>query len=348
MFLFKRHEVYYIEYFDKKTGTKRRVSTGEKNEAEAVKVMEHLAKKLHIAVEEAVTPKPDVQSCTIAEFQQRYEEYVASVFSKAYLQIVRDVFKMMKREVGVELLSELTAKLAERFIITTFSRAPYAASQYLRTLKAAFTRAEGWGDISQNPFAKVKIPRLPRLLPVFISQAEFQKILDHTETQDFKDIFTTAFHTGMRRGELLNLRWEAIDLNACTLRVESTQSFSTKWKKERLIPLNQTIVDLFKRRMSVCGPEPSGLAFPTDKGLPYNGEFIGKKFKKAVREAGVNPKVHFHTLRHSFASNLVQKDVPILVVMELLGHEKLSTTQIYSHVKHDNLAEAVKKLDANT
>ncbi len=345
MFLLKRGEIYYISYFDKKFGKRRRISTGEKNKAEAVKVMEHLAKKLHIMVEEPIAPEVDKDGGTIAEFQRRYEEYVASVFSKAYLQIVRDAFKMMKREVGVELMSELTAKSAERFIITTFARAPYAASQYLRTLKAAFTRAEGWGDISQNPFARVKIPRLPRLLPVFISQAEFQKILDHTETQDFKDIFTTAFHTGMRRGELLNLRWEAIDLTACTLRVESTQSFSTKWKKERIIPLNKTMVDLFRRRMSACGPKPTGLVFPTDKGLPYNGEFVGKKFKKAVRACGVNPEVHFHTLRHSFASNLVQKDVPILVVMELLGHEKLSTTQIYSHVKHDNLAEAVKKLD---
>ncbi len=345
MFLLKRGNVYYIQYFDKKSGRKKRVSTGETEKAEAEQSLNRFAKRIHFTIAKPLPEEPKEHGYTIEDFEQRYEQHVASMFSKSYLEIVRWSIKMMKRDIQAKYMNEISFNLAERFIVRTYSKAPYAASQYLRTLKAAFTRAMEWGYISQNPFGKVKIPRLPRLLPVFIDQAEFQRILDKTETQDFKDIFMTAFHTGMRRGEILNLRWESIDLAAQTAKVESTQSFSTKWKKERIIPLNRTVIELLTRRNSALTSAPTGFVFPTDRGLPYNGEFVGKKFKMAVRASGVNTKVHFHTLRHSFASNLVQKGVPILIVKELLGHEKLSTTQIYAHVRQKDLADAVSNLD---
>ena len=253
---------------------------------------------------------------------------------------------MMRRAIEVETMDEISFELAEKFIVTIFSRAPYAASQYLRTLKAAFTRAVVWGYIIQNPFSKVRIPRLPRPLPAFINQAELQLVLEKTETQDLRDIFTTAFHTGMRRGEIVNLKWGSVDLSASILKVESTKGFSTKWKKERIIPLNRTMVETLRRRKSAQGLQTSSdLVFLTKKGRQYNDEFVGKKFKAAARAAGLSERIHLHSLRHSFASNLVQKDVTILVVKELLGHEKLSTTQIYAHVKNENLVAAVSRLD---
>lgn len=344
MFLIKRGSTYYIEYLDNFRSKSKRISTGKKKKAEAARIMEQFARRIPTANDQIVEATPK-KKWTIKEFEARYDEYVTAMFSKAYLEIVRQSLKMMERNVKATHMNEISFEAAERFIVKTFSRSPYSASQYLRTLKAAFTRAMDWGYIAQNPFSKVKIPQLPRLLPVFISQAELQPILDKTDTQDLRDIFAMAFYTGMRRGELVNLRWESIDLSASTVKVESTRTFKTKWKKERIIPLNKTMNSLLKRRLDVCGFKASGLVFLTRKGLPYNGEFVGKKFKQAVQAAGVNPKVHLHSLRHSFASNLVQRDVPILIVKELLGHEKLSTTQIYAHVKHENLAEAVRRLD---
>lgn len=70
-------------------------------------------------------------------------------------------------------------------------------------------------------------------------------------------------------------------------------------------------------------------------------ESISKQFKKIVRNANLNDKIHFHTLRHSFASLLVQKGVSLYVVKELLGHEDLATTQIYSHLQKQNLKDAI-------
>ena len=80
------------------------------------------------------------------------------------------------------------------------------------------------------------------------------------------------------------------------------------------------------------------------KGIKLNEEFVSKSFKQAVRDAKINDKIHFHTLRHSFGSNLVQKGVSLYVVKELLGHEDMKTTQIFSHLQQENLIQAVNLL----
>ena len=78
--------------------------------------------------------------------------------------------------------------------------------------------------------------------------------------------------------------------------------------------------------------------------IKLNEDYPSKQFKKAVRAAGLNDNIHFHTLRHSFASRLIQKGASVFVVKELLGHEDIKTTQIYSHLQTQDLEEAVKLL----
>lgn len=84
--------------------------------------------------------------------------------------------------------------------------------------------------------------------------------------------------------------------------------------------------------------------FGKTKGFPYRGEYVPRNFKKASREAKLN-EVHFHTLRHSFASSLAMKGVPIIVIKELLGHSSIVTTEIYSHSNLLSLQVAIKQLD---
>jgi len=79
--------------------------------------------------------------------------------------------------------------------------------------------------------------------------------------------------------------------------------------------------------------------------IKLNEDYASKHFKKAVRAAGLNDNIHFHTLRHSFASRLILKGVSLFVVKELLGREDIRTTQIYSHLKTENLVNAISFLE---
>ena len=84
--------------------------------------------------------------------------------------------------------------------------------------------------------------------------------------------------------------------------------------------------------------------FINSNGIKFNEDFISKQFKKIIRKANLNDDIHFHTLRHSFASILVQRGVSLYVVKELLGHEDIKTTQVYSHLTQVSLSNAVNLL----
>jgi integrase/recombinase XerD len=149
----------------------------------------------------------------------------------------------------------------------------------------------------------------------------------------------------MRLGELVNMKWTWIDLNENQILLQCSDSFTTKSKSCRVIPFNSHLGNIFINRWpKVLSIKNDDFVFYRLNGIRLNENYVSKKFKEYVRLAGLNDKIHFHTLRHSFASLLVQRGVSLYVVKELLGHEALSTTQIYSHLQQQNLRDAVNLL----
>ena len=136
-----------------------------------------------------------------------------------------------------------------------------------------------------------------------------------------------------------------IDLKQNTITVQCSEEFTTKSKKERIIPICQTLRNvLLDQFPKVIDVDKNNFVFVRKTGIILTEDFISKQFKKSVRAASLDDKIHFYTLRHSFASMLVQRGVSLYVVKELLGHEDLSTTQIYSHLQNQNLMDAVNLL----
>jgi len=105
--------------------------------------------------------------------------------------------------------------------------------------------------------------------------------------------------------------------------------------------LETLLIDRFSKTNNV---DNNNYIFYRVIGIKLNEDYASKKFKVAVREAGLSDNIHFHTLRHSFASSLAQKGVSLFVIKELLGHEDIKTTQIYSHLQTENLTDAVNLL----
>ena len=164
-------------------------------------------------------------------------------------------------------------------------------------------------------------------------------IVEKENNPTLTSIYSFAFYTGMRLSEIINLEWNDVDLNSRIIKVRNKAGFTTKSKKERVIPISNVVYDILINLNYY-----SNYIFEKNK-MKFNPTYVSRKFKLCVNSTTLNQKIHFHTLRHSFASNLVQKNVNIYTVQKLLGHSNISTTQIYSHLNQDNLINAINLLN---
>ena len=330
----KKSKFYQLIYF--RNGKRTSISTCKADKQEAQKFLE----SFNPAEQSVKEAKPI--SIRLSQFIKEYKSYVEKTYSIKYLKkAVVPSFNRLQNFIDDKPLDQISSRDIDHFISSVYVKAKYAASLYHRTLKAAFTKAVLWDYIKVNPFDKIKSPKITKSFPLFISEAELILILNKTEKQLLKDIFTIAFYTGMRLNEILNMRWRWVDLQKDIINVSNSKDFKTKNKSDRLIPIHQKVKTILLNRFN---SDLKQFVFYRVSGIKLNGEFISKKFKKAVREAGLNEEYHFHTLRHSFASNLVQRGISLYTVKELLGHENIKTTQIYSHLQSDNLSQAVNML----
>lgn len=297
-------------------------------------LLENVEKKKKENLESAIT---------IYKFSNEYSNYIRITFSKKYLESVRSAIKHLSNFFGEEkLLIQITKKNVEEFKAYIMQLAPKGFPVYLRTLKAAFNIALEWGHISSNPFQKVKFKKSQQTKPVFIDKNEFQSILKNTESERMKSIFIFAFNTGCRLGEIVNIRWQNIDLNEKIITI-GDDKFRTKSNKQRIIPMSNELQKCMLNHRVVNNDEDV-YVFSKENGFPYDGNYVSRYFKKSCRKAQLNEDIHFHTLRHSFASHLAIKGVPIITIKELLGHSSIVTTEIYSHTNLNSLREAVDNL----
>lgn len=320
-------------------GKKTTISTKAKNRTDAHLFLIYFQKKRDGETKE------QIKSISLTKFKEEYVEYIKPTKSQSYLRSIKLSFKMLIAFTGDLPLKRLELHTIDKFITHTFARTPRGASLYYRTLKAAFSKAVLWNYISENPLKKIKSPKVSKAFPVFISETELKAILENTKDAYLKDLFFTAFYTGMRLGELVNMKWSWVDLNQNQITAQCSDTFTTKSKKERLIPFNSNLKTIFVNRFpKLFNINNDEYVFSKIPGIKFNEDFISKKFKDSVRAAKLDERIHFHTLRHSFASLLVQRGVSLYVVKELLGHEALLTTQIYSHLQQQNLRDAVNLL----
>lgn len=337
MYLIKysKSPYYQIIYFVNGRRTKK--STKKTTEAEAKEFLKEFAAGRH---QNPVEVKKEL--ILLSEFKEEYTKYSEKSKSKHYLKSIGLSFRQLTSYTGDISLSEISSRTLDQFITSVYSRSKSAAGLYHRTLKAAFSKAETWEYIPSNPFKKIKSPKQVKSLPIFINKSVFQKILDNTSKDYLKPVLITAFYTGMRVGELVNMQWNWVDFNQNLITVKNSENFTTKSKKERVIPIHQSVKKELVKLYSTNGK--NNYVFHRSEGIQLTEDHISKQFKIAVRQTELSEDIHFHTLRHSFASNLVQSGSSLYVVKELLGHQDFSTTQIYSHLQQESLNKAVNLL----
>jgi len=218
---------------------------------------------------------------------------------------------------------------------------------YVRTLKAAFNKAVDWNYAKENYFMKVKLPKKQQVNPDYISSTQLAVISMQIENRTIQDLVTFAFYTGMRLNEIVNLTWRNVNLSTRIITVGDDE-FTTKGRNQRYIPICEEVALILTfslREKENIIPIGNSYVFCKANGEAFTGDYVSKIFKKACRAAGIDKAIHFHSLRHSFASNLVQKGVNLYTIKELLGHSSISTTEVYAHLNMDTLKEAIKLFD---
>jgi len=195
-----------------------------------------------------------------------------------------------------------------------------------------------------DPFGRVRLPKPERQVPSFLTEQECQRLLAATDRARlveyaFRDraVLTTFLFTGIRRGELLALRLPDVDLEAGLLRV-----LKGKGKKARVLPLAEQCVSALSDWLEIRPEVEHDHVFTSQTGRPLEFRGLQAMFRRTVRRARLSDKrITIHTLRHTFATLMLQGGCDLRALQELMGHESLDTTAIYLHVDIRSMRKAV-------
>lgn len=296
----------------------------------------------------SIIPSQDQKEVvTLRVFAEEYSNLIKENRSEAYHKSVIASLKHLTDYFGNQKpIHSLGLKDVESFISHLQRKVIKGYRVYVRTLKAAFNKAVGWSYTKENYFLKIKLPKKQQVNPAYIDERQLALICKNIDTDIVKDFVITAFYTGMRLNELVNLIWRNVNLNTRIITV-GDEEFTTKGRNQRYIPIcDEALTSILNQRENEkIIPIGSNYVFCKPNGEKYTGDYFSKAFKKALRAAGEDKSIHFHSLRHSFASNLAQKGVSLYTIKELLGHSSISTTEIYSHLNMDSLKEAIRTFD---
>jgi integrase/recombinase XerC len=238
-----------------------------------------------------------------------------------------------------------------RGYVAGMTEAGYAkttVSRRLASMRSFFRFGQREGLVKNNPAKPLRNPRLSRNLPHFLSTEELGRLLQTPPADEplgLRDraVLETMYSAGLRVSELVGLNDSDLDFPAGVVRVRG------KGRRERLAPIGSYAARALKRWLAVRklnSKEPSGPEAPVfvnKFGKRLTTRSVARMLEKHLRQTGLDTRTTPHSLRHSFATHLLDRGADIRSVQELLGHKSLVTTQIYTHVSTAGLREAYER-----
>jgi site-specific recombinase XerD len=334
MHLYKRKNGFFYIRYKSTNNSWQHYSTKTKKQTEA--------KEIFIEFVKTFSPTLSLnKNSTFDSFSKEYLEYSKVNHSPSNTTRINYVINHFKNFIGHTLLSDVSNKVVEEYKNKRSSqRKPTTVNIELRALKSMFNTAVKWELIDKNPFKGVQLLRVTKGYPKYLTKEEVDLLCESTRMDWLRYIILLAFNTGMRRNELINLKWEDVNLKEKNLIVRNGEFFNTKNKKDRYIPLSKAIIKLLKKL-----PKLSEYVLTNENSKQLYPNYVTQCFRDLKSDCGINKDVSFHSLRHSFASMLVSKGVSLYVVKELLGHSDFATTQIYAHLESKSLKDAIGRLN---
>jgi integrase len=307
-------------------------------------------------------------SLTVKDYLERWLEQTVKRKNRVrtYDRYAGDVRNYLIPELGKYQL----AKLMPEHIQTLLNKLADAGLSHrsIRNVRAALRRALNqamrFGYVVRNVAALVDVPGEVTFTPEPLDEEQVKRLLDAMSGHRWELLYRIALGLGLRKGEILGLRWEDVDFDAATLRISGSlqrqrgrlERTATKTEASiRVIALPPSLLAMLREhkqrqadmRAVARRWADTGLVFTSSVGTPIEPSDLSRHFKQVLKEAGLPEHTRFHDLRHSCATFLIVMGVHPRVVMEILGHSQISTTMnIYAHVLPRVQREAITGLDA--
>ena len=262
----------------------------------------------------------------------------------AYQSDLRAFSLWLGRERGRGLVAAERLDLLDYLAVLSIGgRKPRSAARVVSCLRQFYQHLLRQGLISDDPSARVDAPKLGRPLPKTLTEAEVEALLRAPQTDEPRGhrdraMLEVLYATGLRVTELVTLTPQSVSLVQGVVRVIG------KGHKERLVPLGEEAVDWLQTYVREARPEilhgrVCDYLFPTARSCCMTRQAFWLLIKRYALEAGIGKTLSPHTLRHAFATHLLNHGADLRVVQMLLGHSDLSTTQIYTHVARERLKQ---------
>jgi integrase len=285
----------------------------------------------------------DVPSMNVEVFAEKYLKYVETNFAKKTLDNAARVMNSFSAMFGSRDISTLTLVDLETFKekrkLENVSDA--TINMDIRTLKASMQLALDWKLIQEHPFEKAKPIRTTQKVKSHFTDDEILKLLNVIKDEWFARIVKIAILTGLRRGEILNLRWDDYDAENGTVNIQSSPGYRVKGGKMRKIPLQAEGIALLSE---IPQGNKDDKIFTREDGSDPAEDAVTKKFKRAVKAAGLSDDLHFHSLRHTFGTKAANSGVSANVLKAIMGHSNIKTTEGYMGRDEDAMRAQIQKV----
>jgi len=279
------------------------------------------------------------QGCSVhtcRAYRHDLEEFIKYIFPDVDIDSVSlyMVLKLVKDK-DTDIVRQYMAFLAENNVKRRYS------ARKLSALKSFFNYFVKCGKIDVNPADNLPAPKLPKKIPDFLSVDDVFMLLDSIKSDTLLEkrnlaMFELFYSTGMRVSELVNLDIKDIDFNKKMIKV------SGKGSKQRIVPVGKKALDAVNRYRTALGKDYSPVFLNKNK-TRLSDRSVRRILTKIVSMCGLHVPVSPHTLRHCFATHMLDSGADLRGIQEILGHSSLSTTQIYTHVTMDHLMEVYDK-----
>lgn len=278
-------------------------------------------------------------------FEKRYSKHTAT----SYKNDLEKFSNFMETEFSITdlTLTESTHIRSWLMSMTEEGLTEKTVNRKIASLKSFYKFLQKTSIIHNNPTLKIRTLKTPQKLPVFLQEKPMDMLLDQVAFPDGflgirdKMILELFYGTGMRLSELIGLECSEINIHSNTLKVRG------KGNKERIIPMNNSLVQLVKyyldKKKEHFGDNTCESFIVTDNNKKTYPMFIFRIVKKYLSYVTTNDRKSPHTLRHSFATHLLNNGADLNAIKELLGHSSLAATQVYTHNSIDKLKSIFEK-----